>query len=234
MLDGLRQLDWGSVPAWFVGFSFLLAFRVFFRDRSASEREQVNQLGVWSDEGRGAPLDRICGRGIFYVKNASNLPIRVSRIRYNSYPIWARPLPAQSDGVDMLYAIERSKTPRPDTLGLGVIEPESEQTHEVLPHFAHLCPDPEVWGLPDARHMRIEITQVLAVDNANRRWIVHPQKGGPARRCRFYRLLLQRIRNPLHPWATNTHRFLGYLTVMGWRTFQPSIFRNKWWRMGAP
>lgn len=204
MLESLRHLDWGSVPAWFGGISFLLAFRIFLRDRALSERGQVNQLGVWSDEGRGSPHSAVCGRAVLTVKNASNLPIRVSRIRYQSFPIWARDLPEHSGPVANVQAIERGEVARPDTLGLGVIPPESEQVHEVLPHFEYLCPDVNVWALPADRHMRIEVIEILAVDNANRRWIIRPKKGGLARRCRWYSLPMQRIRDPLHPWGQVT------------------------------
>lgn len=43
----LLTLDWGSVPAWLGAGSLLLAFRIFWRDRSNAERSQVDLVGAW-------------------------------------------------------------------------------------------------------------------------------------------------------------------------------------------
>jgi hypothetical protein len=43
----LLNLAWGSVPAWLGAVSLLLAFRIFWRDRSNAERSQVDLVGAW-------------------------------------------------------------------------------------------------------------------------------------------------------------------------------------------
>jgi hypothetical protein len=43
------HLDLGDVPSWIGAGSLLLAFRIFLKDRSRSDRTQVDALGIWGD-----------------------------------------------------------------------------------------------------------------------------------------------------------------------------------------
>jgi hypothetical protein len=44
----IKDLDWGSVPAWLGAGSLLLAFVVFLRNRGNAERAQVDLIGAWA------------------------------------------------------------------------------------------------------------------------------------------------------------------------------------------
>lgn len=231
MMDFLATLDWGTVPAWFGGISFLLALRIFAKDRRASDREQINQLGVWPDT-TSAPHSEECGRYFLIVKNASNLPLRVTEIRTATYPRWVKDVPEESIPTAAVQRVQPGETPRIDTTHFGIIPPEEEKRSEQLPHFGEIRPKEEGWRLGEWSHLRAEVRHILAVDNANRRWIIRPNKGGAARRVRWYSLLRERIRNPFHPWSRPIDSFISYWVWMKLRGFKPSNLRRRPWRMG--
>lgn len=79
----LADLDFGSVPAWFGGISFVLAITIFMRDRSKEERSHIDLVGVWweVEYERRSPMDphRIEEASItLKLRNSGNLPVELS------------------------------------------------------------------------------------------------------------------------------------------------------------
>jgi len=93
--EWLRDLDWGSVPAYAAAASLLLAFRLFLRDRRNAERAQVDLVGVWGMWERTALPEDLADRPYdvtvrVFIRNASELPSKScqshSRFRRSGSP----------------------------------------------------------------------------------------------------------------------------------------------------
>ncbi len=89
----LDDLDWGNVPAWLGAGSLILAYLVIMRDRTSSERAQVDLVGAWTtvEYERSAPdvSPRVeSGMVTGHVRNASELPVRVAQIAYKVESRW--------------------------------------------------------------------------------------------------------------------------------------------------
>jgi hypothetical protein len=84
----IADLDYGNVPGWIAAFSLLLAFRIFRLDRRATERTQVDLIGVWFKvdyERTFSPeAARVeTGKFIRFVRNASALPVEIVQIAFS-------------------------------------------------------------------------------------------------------------------------------------------------------
>jgi hypothetical protein len=92
----LLALDWGSVPAWLGAGSLLLAFRIFWRDRSNAERAQVDLVGAWgtTEYERRSPdaSERVEHVKVhLFIRNASELPVEVTQLACDLETTWLVP-----------------------------------------------------------------------------------------------------------------------------------------------
>ncbi|MEV6641108.1 hypothetical protein [Amycolatopsis sp. NPDC051371] len=181
------ELGLGTVPAWASAGSLVLAFVIFGRDRRERRRKQIDELGAWSitDPSIDVDIDSLASKPNLLIKNASNLPIRVLSVEY------------------LIYR------------GLGVVNagpPESARLIGKVVLHDHVIPPSETVTLVDGVNcaMRVKdrghfmdfhgtlaknahvtrVTRVYAIDNAGRRWVVRPSRGGFPRRDRQLGFLL--------------------------------------------
>ncbi|HJQ08047.1 MAG TPA: hypothetical protein VJ836_01040 [Candidatus Saccharimonadales bacterium] len=186
----LKDLDYGTVPAWLTGFSLLLAFQIFLRDRRSADRSQVDQIGVWLklEYERVAPEGARVENGKFtrFVRNGSALPVEIVQIAFDIHTRWmVRDLAQWRDELPVWDV-------KP---GTGVVQMYSgrvrvapEETWDSGPqevNFAHLAPE-HADQLDLIEGLSYEIRWVLMVDNAGRRWEMRPMVGGAARRIRWW------------------------------------------------
>ena len=191
--------DWGSVPAWLGAGSLLLAYRVFLRDRANAERAQVDRVGVWGVAGyeRRSPTDAArveTGEVRLYVKNATDLPIEVRQVAYEIHTNWMAPdltqLPPTAPGEDPkpphVWLEEAGTRPQQYFVERIRVAPQETWEHQTEINFAHMAPNGA--SQPALFHGVVcQISWVLVVDNAGRRWELRPTVGQRARRIRRYR-----------------------------------------------
>ncbi|MGW4678781.1 hypothetical protein ACWEOS_10020 [Micromonospora taraxaci] len=192
------RLDWGNVPGWLAAGSLLLAFRVFLRDRTTSERSQVDLLGIWWEIDR--PF-RFAGEPIIeevrfktFVRNGSDLPIEVTNVAWKVKTRWMMPEGDSGEpwgnypgNAPIAWAIEPAD--RSTELHLGPLRVPPQKTIEgewqVCP-LADLTPEgaDQLDFSPDGVHFALE--WAVVTDNAGRRWLTKHQQGRPARRIRWH------------------------------------------------
>jgi hypothetical protein len=180
IIEWLRGLDWGSVPAWAGALSLFLAFRVFLRDRSNAERAQVDLIGVWATWHRFIPETlaekpyditvRICA------KNASELPVQIVRLAYEIETQWIHKggmiagKPTQGFA-DRIWVPPQEPLEKELTVSVADSRPEGALMLAVIP----------------GQDVDCTIRWLLLVDNAGRKWEVRPGKGSRAKRVKWYR-----------------------------------------------
>jgi hypothetical protein len=192
MWSVVRDLDWGSVPAWFGAISLVLAFVIFARDRAKSERSQVDLIGVWGEptwdmpEMTRNPAKRVQGGTIqLFARNASQLPVEIAYIAFELHTAWMVPVERPDD----LQVWEGKPGTEPGKAFIGPVRIAPDKTWEGQPQefdLAHTAPHPEaqLWMLVGGITCRIRF--VLVLDNAGRRWETRPGAGRRARRIRWY------------------------------------------------
>jgi hypothetical protein len=189
--DWLGELDYGTVPGWLAGLALLLALYIFRLDRRATERAQVDLVGVWLklEYEPAMPIDaRRVETGNFtrFVRNGSASPVEIVQIAFDirtnwmvrdlaqwrdELPVWAtRP----GTGVIQMFS-SRVRVPPAETWDSG--------PQEV--NFAHLAPE-HADQIALAEGLAYEIRWVLLIDNSGRRWEIRPMVGGPARRITWW------------------------------------------------
>jgi hypothetical protein len=180
----LTNLDWGSVPAWLGAGSLLLAFRIFWRDRTNAERSQVDLVGAWgtTEYERRAPdaSERVVQvRVRLFIRNASELPIEVVQLACDLETAWLVP-----DG-EIAYRPVAGVQPHRSFTDHIVVPPQDtwDSSHEF--NIAHLAPENAV-QLSLIHGAVVVIRWLLIIDNAGRRWEVRPASGSRARRIRWY------------------------------------------------
>lgn len=206
----LKDLDMGTVPAWFGGASLILALIIFMRDHSSMERKDVDSVAVWwnIDYTRREPTDpaKAADANIkIHLRNVGNLPVEIRAMDYRISSLWlVRDLakwPKREDGSmiepgDLDFsegawksapggAIEghlgRIRIPPSDTVVSG---PHHVNLRETAPrHADQLFQDDGV---------RCEIKRIGIIDNAGRKWEVRPGSGKRSLRIRLPRLLVRR------------------------------------------
>lgn len=191
-MDWLSKLDWGSVPAWLGAGSLILAFVVFARDRGNAERTQVDLVGAWTtvvwamSEPHQTPRVEE-GMVTAHLRNASQLPVRVRQLAYRIETSWWVPDPTAQGPSDpnswtatpgtesQMFFIDNVRLPPQETL-----RPECQV------NVAHMAPD-VASHLVFTDGILAHIEWILIVDNAGRRWVVRPERGGRAKRQRWRR-----------------------------------------------
>ncbi len=188
--DWLRDLDWGSVPAWVGAVSFVLAFKIFLRDRTTTQRQQVNLLGLWMKPtwdikmpGEGLAHEITLAR---FVRNGSELPIDVVQIAYDVQTCWMVPHPEQwRPDLPVYGSVPGTDRMRFYAGPLRVVPGEtwSDEAEPQRVNIAHLAP-PNAAAIDIIDGASYKIRWALVSDNAGQRWVVRP--GHPTRRVRWY------------------------------------------------
>jgi hypothetical protein len=180
----LLDLDWGSVPAWLGAGSLLLAFRIFWRDRSNAERSQVDLVGAWgaTEYERRSPdaSERVEQVSVhLFIRNASELPIEVAQLACDLETTWLVP-----DG-ELAYRPVAGIQPHRSFTDPIVVAPQDTWDGSYDFNIAHLAPENAV-QLHLIRGGVVVIRWLLIIDNAGRKWEVRPSSGTRARRVTWY------------------------------------------------
>jgi hypothetical protein len=191
-VDWLSDLDWGSVPAWVGAVSFLLAFRVFVRNRTTAQRQQVDLLGLWMRPAweRRMPEDELIQEVTFarFVRNGSELPIDVVQIAYDVETRWMVPDPDQWSTTLPVYQAAQGTGLMRFYVGPLRVIPGETWTDEAEPqkiNITHLAPE-HAAAVDILEGVNYKIRWALVSDNRGQRWVVTP--GHQTRRVRWYSL----------------------------------------------
>jgi hypothetical protein len=173
----LRSLDYGSVPAWFGAGSLMLAFVVFFRDRSSAARNQVDQVGFWMEpqwERRFPLQDGRVEEGTIerFIRNSSTQPIDVAQIAFDvTTRWWVRDLKQWSDDFP-IWSLESGTGPiRFFATAVRVPPDDLWRSGQHKINFSHLAP-PDADQLDPIEGVQYQIRWVLVADSHGRRWEV--------------------------------------------------------------
>ncbi|MEV4709672.1 hypothetical protein [Actinoplanes sp. NPDC049316] len=171
----IKDLDLGTVPAWFGGLSLFLAFRIFLGDRTKASREQVDKVGVWMEVDwdraiPGSPTAPTLIRFSISIKNGSDLPVDVIQVAYELSTTWMRPgtggVFTPVDGTRKFKgSIGATRVPPGETWSNARQDPQVD-VGQLSPDQGSTL-DPEVG-------VNYRIRWYLVSDNAGQRWVVEP------------------------------------------------------------
>lgn len=180
--------DWGTVPSWLGAGSLLIAFRVFWRDRTNADRAEIDKIGIWFSVmyERRLPGSSLVEEAdiTMHVKNAGNLPMQIVQIACQVKSRWM--IPAEDgdplviahsieDGIDRsLRFTEEFQLPPSETIDIDM---RTNVRHHAPPNAAQIA---TIGGI------KCEAIWLLAIDNAGRRWEVNPGQRGRAKRITRY------------------------------------------------
>ena len=181
----------GNVPSWIGAGSLLLAFRIFLRDRSRSDRAQVEAVGIW-----GGIQRRLSAPGIgkddyisfqMQMKNSSDLPIEVHVVAYRIQTRWIVPWSNVSSSATLVRNEVAGKTDIMRFVGAVGLAPQEKWNGELFRiDLRHTAPADDA-GLTYFSHgVKCVIEFALIVDNAGRRWEARQGQGKFAKRIRWY------------------------------------------------
>jgi len=184
------DVDWGNVPGWLGAFSLLLAFAVFLRDRGNTDRSQVDCVGAWAVAAYEvrSPWDQLRtfeGKVTGYLRNASQLPVRVAQVAWRIESSWSVEDKAQSrypHGVGV-WAIVNGPHPGKSFHNDVRVPPQDTIKLPFGINVGHLAPE-GASQLAAINGLAVHVEWMLLVDNAGRRWEVRPEKSGRAKRVR--------------------------------------------------
>lgn len=183
--------DLGNVPSWIGAGSLLLAFRIFLRDRSRSDRAHVDKVGIWGDIERGVVLpggprnDDV--KVQIHIRNATELPIEVHQVAFTFHTRWGIPV---GDAPEPIVRVRQYVPGKADVMrfmGPVGIAPQTTWEGQWTPvNLTHTAPadDAELYFFSDG--VKCVITYALITDNAGRRWEARQRQGKPAKRIRWY------------------------------------------------
>ncbi|WSQ10280.1 hypothetical protein OG604_22355 [Streptomyces sp. NBC_01231] len=191
--------DWGTVPAWFGGVSLVLALVIFMRDRSASERKDVDLVGAWweAEWEKKAPMDdsgRVeVGTVKLHFGNSGNLPVEIVQISFEVKTKWAvrdldqwerEPDGSLRNGYGV-WTVKPGIGSHKHFIANVRVPPQGEVDSETPIDVSDLAPEhADQLELFDG--ITCKISWMLIVDNAGRRWEVRPGVGRRAKRIRWY------------------------------------------------
>jgi len=149
------DLDWGNVPEWLAGLgslSLVLAFLVFKRDRDNSERVQVDRLGVWATVNPERTPNSLDSQEIHevttWVRNGSELPVRVVKIGLLIYTRWTVNNPELHT-----WTVEPGIKPVPAFIGDLHVPPGETEEYKLAVSVADTAPEEaQITGSPQGRH----------------------------------------------------------------------------------
>jgi hypothetical protein len=197
----------GNVPSWISAGSLLLAFRIFLRDRSRSDRAQVDTVGIWGEIKREAILPgeprndwiefKLC------IRNASDLPVEIHQVEFTFTTKWLVPLPEPS------FEIGKEIPGRSDIRRfaghIGIAPQFTWKSPWETVDLAHTAPASDATISLFSSGVKCVIAYALVVDNAGRRWEARQRQGKTAKRIHWYSLS-----NPHYPedWQNSIGRRL--------------------------
>jgi hypothetical protein len=164
-------MDWvatvTAVGTVFGGLALPIAFIQLGALRSEQQRAQVNQLGVWTDDGDSSPdlPESPCWPVRLLMRNSSSLPLLI-----DFAAVTVRPYKYDNDGNKRLVV------PSPLFFEPGLIAPGQTWTDTVA------C----TRGAGDSHPPSFSEALVYVTDAAGRQWVVRPHKAGAARRVRWW------------------------------------------------
>lgn len=165
----------------------LLALVIFLRNQGSAQRSQVDLFGAWATVTyeRRHPEDQTRvedGDVTAHLRNASQLPLKAMEVAYTIESIWMVEDTAQSqypNGPGVW--LEQPGTETQKFFHYDVFVPPQDTLE--LPfkvNVAHMAPEAATQlGLLDGIKAHVDSLQL--VDNAGRRWKVHPGRGSRAR-----------------------------------------------------
>lgn len=225
MPNFLTAFDWGNVPAYFGGLSLLLALRIFQRERTAKERSQVEQVGIWVSVRLSREHHFPSVFLTSHIKNASNLPVTVHYIHYEIITEWSKRV-----GEETLH-VTRGKRTSEVGVGVGLVPPGSQEDHGEGIGLGVDDHSPGPGYEPDSpRPARAIIRYALVTDNAGRRWSVRPNRD-TAKRVRWYSMLGARQRAGGHAWSRPIDYFIAWVRRAKLTALKPSVIRKRPWRI---
>ncbi|MFB9684122.1 hypothetical protein [Amycolatopsis plumensis] len=178
---GWLGLDWGNVPGWFSAGSFMAAGYVIVRDRQQKRRQQIDSVGVWGEfdlcqDENAVNFGFIVPR--IYVKNASSLPVYVESVEYEAIYSWSQ----MAHAGYFMFPFEGGVAGFEGRVRDVVVPPG----REVMTYGVDRRPvgKPEGAGgdasvTSRAPGSKIIITEIVLVDNTQRRWKLVPRADRP-------------------------------------------------------
>jgi hypothetical protein len=175
-----KDVDLGSLPGWLGAFSLLLAYRIFRIDRTNAERAQVDLIGAWARPTYPGTGSEVSVQP--YIRNGSELPVEVKTLAYEIHTGWLVP----TDG-GAYKSVAGSPAVKQFLFDVSVAPQETWDNAGTASsaNVAHTRPEGGV-RLDPLRSLWCEVSWLLVVDNAGRRWKLRPVKGRRARRIRWY------------------------------------------------
>jgi hypothetical protein len=183
--------DMGNVPSWIGAGSLLLAFRIFLRDRSKSDRAQVETVGIWGvirrkDFMPGSPRNDDIEVQI-HVRNASDLPVEVHRVAFTFDTRWLVPWDDVSRSEVPVRLEQPGKSDVMRFIGeIGIPPQETWESPWYPINLTHAAPADDAGLSFLSSGVKCVIVYALVLDNAGRRWKARQRQGKPARPIRWY------------------------------------------------
>ncbi|MBU2667785.1 hypothetical protein KOI35_30165 [Actinoplanes bogorensis] len=185
------KLDLGSVPAWLTVGSILLALRIFFRDRAAADRKQVDAVAIWWEIERDfkppweARVEQIKLR--MCVRNGSDLPVELTYVSPVIATRWTVPVEDPRPDAPGVWDVVSGEN-RPDRF-FGPVDLPPQKTIEFdwqEVNVVHLAPQDATQLDPSPDAVRCSLRWALVRDNAGRRWQTRHAAGRRAKRIRWW------------------------------------------------
>jgi hypothetical protein len=182
--------DLGSIPEWFGGVSFVLAFVIFGNDRRNRDRAQVDQVGAWLTNPSWTTGAAPEVTSELVIANKSSLPVVINEIVCVVEPDWmgVPDGPGRITHVKGTPVVSHRAPP-------SSIPPGEEWRHE----FKWRPMNPG--GAAGLGRAKASVGEMQVIDNAGRTWLVS-SRGRPAQR--YGKLYLMR-----HPIASYRRKRLS-------------------------
>ncbi len=183
--------DLGNVPSWIGAGSLLLAFRIFLRDRTHSDRAQVDAIGIWGVIRRidFLPVNPRNDDIEFQIKvrNAKDLPVEVHHIAFTFDTRWLVPW-EEATGSEVPVRDEQAG--KPDVMRflgpIGIPPQETWESQWFTVNLTHAAPAADAGLSFLDTGVKTVIVYALVVENAGIRWESRQRQGKPAKRIRWY------------------------------------------------
>jgi hypothetical protein len=164
---------------------FIAIWRIFVRDPRKSARKQVDELAAWAEP--ESELQRTPGQPHpakirVFLHNASTLPIEIVHVGVDVRSSWVVPDPLHHDKRVGVYKPRDGL--KASSMFFRGVRLAPDQTHEQV-HTLDIsdhAPARSIFLWPD-QGIVCEFRTILVIDNAGRRWRLHPGRKGPAKRA---------------------------------------------------
>lgn len=180
--------DLSDIGNFLAGLALPLAVGIFYRDRRAANRAQVDLLALWIEV--DAELKRVPGQPHWVqvralIRNASNLPIEITHVGVDIRPNWLVQDILQTDKRLEVYKGREAPT-NSMTFGGFRLAPGVTHEQEHTIDVSGGAPAGSPMLMPGSA-LTTQFRTALVIDNAGRRWRLRPGERGPAQFVRRYR-----------------------------------------------